>query len=88
MRGESVEIGGNRLGRAVVLLGFGQVEQFTGPGQAFAERADSVDDPVERSAFLAELLGPLRVVPDVGVLEFAGYFLEALALGVVVKDTP
>ena len=88
MRRESVEVGGNRFGGAVVLLGFGQVEQFAGPGQAVAERANAVDDPVERSAFLAELLGPLRVVPDVWVFELAGYFLEALALGVVVKDTP
>jgi hypothetical protein len=33
-------------------------------------------------------LGALGVVPDVGVFEFAAYFFETLALGVVVKDTP
>jgi hypothetical protein len=88
VRGESVEVGGNRLGGAVVLLGFSQVEQFAGPGQAVAERANTVDDPIERSALLAELLRPLRVVPNVWVLELPGYFLETLALGVVVKDTP
>ena len=88
MRGEPVEIGRNRLGGAVVLLGFGQVEQFSSASQTVAERADAVDDLVERGALLAELLRPLRVVPDVWVLEFPGYFLETLALGVVVKDTP
>jgi len=88
MLGESVEVGGNRLGGAVVLLGLGQVEQFAGAGQAIAERADPVDDLVERGAFLAELLRPFRIVPDVWILELAGYFLETLALGVVVKDTP
>jgi len=88
VRGEAVEVGGNRLGGAVVLLGFGQVEQFAGPGQAVAERANAVDDPVERSTLLAELLRPLRVIPDVRVLELPGYFLETLALRVVVKDTP
>jgi hypothetical protein len=88
VRRESVEVGGNRFGGAVVLLGFCQVEQFAGPGQAVAERANAVDDLVERGALLAELLGPLRVVPDVRVLQLAGYFLETLALGVVVKDTP
>ena len=88
MRGEPVEVGGNRLGGAVVLLGFGQFEQFAGAAQAIAERADAVDDPVERSAFLAELLRPLRIVPDVWILEFPGYFLETFTLGVVVKDTP
>ena len=88
MRGEPVEVGGNRLGGAVVLLGFGQVEQFAGAGQAVAERSDPVDDLVERGAFLAELLRLFRVVPDVWILELPGYLLETLALGVVVKDTP
>jgi hypothetical protein len=88
MRGEPVEVGGDRFGGAVVLFGFSQIKKLAGPGQAFAERADPVDDLVERGAFLAELLGPLRVVPDVRVLEFARYFLEALAFCVVVKDTP
>ena len=88
MRGESVEVGGNRLGGAVVLLGFGQVEQLAGAAQAVAERSDPVDDLVERGAFLAELLRLFRVVPDVWILELPGYLLETLALGVVVKDTP
>jgi hypothetical protein len=38
-------------------------------------------------AFLAELLGSIRVVPDAGLFELAGYFLEALVLVVVIKDT-
>jgi hypothetical protein len=88
MCGEPVEIGGNRPGGAVVPFGFGQVEKFAGAAQAIAERTNPVDDLVERGALLAELLGPLRVVPDVRVLQLAGYFLETLALGVVVKDTP
>jgi len=88
MCGEPIEVDGNRFGGAVVLFGFGQIEKFVGAGQAVAERADAVDDLVERRALLAELLRPLRVVPDVRVLEFAGYFLETLAFCVVVKDTP
>jgi hypothetical protein len=39
-------------------------------------------------ALLAELLRAFRVVPDVRILELAAYFLEPVALGVVVKDTP
>jgi hypothetical protein len=53
VRGEPVEVGGNRLGGAVVLLRFGQVEQFAGAVQAIAERADPVDDLVKRGALLA-----------------------------------
>ena len=42
----------------------------------------------EARAFAAEVLGALRLVPDVGVFQFAGYFFQALALDRVVKDTP
>jgi hypothetical protein len=38
-------------------------------------------------AFLAELLRPIRVVPDAGLFELASYFLQALVLVVVIKDT-
>jgi len=30
----------------------------------------------------------LRVVPDLGIFQFAGDFFEALGLGIEVKDTP
>jgi hypothetical protein len=85
---QPVDVGGDGLGGAVVLLGLGQFQQFDGAGQAVAERADPIDDPVERCAFLAELLRALRIVPDVRIFQLAGYFLEPFALGVVVKDTP
>jgi hypothetical protein len=39
-------------------------------------------------AFAAQILRALRIIPDVRVFQFAGYFFEALALGGVVKDTP
>jgi hypothetical protein len=38
-------------------------------------------------AFPTELLSPVGVVPDTGLFELAGYFLEALMLVVVIKDT-
>jgi len=41
----------------------------------------------EFSALPAEFLGALRVVPDSGLFEFAVYFLQALVLIVVIKDT-
>jgi hypothetical protein len=33
-------------------------------------------------------LGPFRIVPDIGVLEFAGDFFQTFDLEVEVKDTP
>jgi hypothetical protein len=88
VRSQTVDVIGDSGGSALVLLGFGQFEQLARAGKAVAERADAIDDPVERRALLAELLGALGVVPDVRVFQLASYFLEPLALGVVVKDTP
>ena len=88
MRGQAVDIIGYGLRRAVVALGLGELEQFVRAAQAFAERADAIDDAVELRAFLAELLGALGIVPDVRVFELTPYFLEAFALRLVVKDTP
>ena len=42
---------------------------------------------LELGAFLAELLGAIRVVPDAGLFELADYFLQSLVLVVVIKDT-
>jgi hypothetical protein len=42
---------------------------------------------LERAAFLAEVLAPSRVVPDLRVLERADDFDQPGFLGVVVKDT-
>jgi hypothetical protein len=46
-----------------------------------------VDDFLELGALLAELLGSIRIVPNTGLLELAGDFLQALMLVVVIKDT-
>jgi hypothetical protein len=64
------------------------LQQLIGPAQTIVEVADAVDDLVELRAFLAELLGALGVIPDVGIFQLASYFFETFALGVVVKDTP
>jgi len=76
------------IGGFLVVLRLGQVEQFARAAQALGQLADAVDGLVERRALAPQRLRALRVVPDVGVLEYALYFLEALALGVVVKETP
>ena len=88
MPGQRVDVARNGGRGAFVAFGFGQFEQFAGAGEVVAERADAIDDAVERRALLAELLRALRVVPDVRVFQLAAYFLEPFALAVVVKDTP
>jgi hypothetical protein len=41
----------------------------------------------ELGTLASEFLGPVRVVPDAGLFELAGYFLKAFVLVVVIKDT-
>jgi hypothetical protein len=49
---------------------------------------EAVDHLLELGALPAELLRAFRIVPDAGLFQLARYFLEALALVVVIKDTP
>jgi hypothetical protein len=42
---------------------------------------------LEAGALLAEILRALRILPDAGLLQLANYFLQALVLVVVIKDT-
>jgi hypothetical protein len=43
---------------------------------------------VQARPFAAQFLGAFRLVPDLGILKLAVYFLEAFALRIVFKDTP
>jgi hypothetical protein len=45
------------------------------------------DDLFEFGPLPAEFLRTIRVIPDAGLFEFASYFLQALVLVVVIKDT-
>ena len=65
-----------------------EVEQFTGIGEARAELIQCNDDAFELCTFLAERLCTIRIVPDVGLLEFAENFRQPFGFAVVVKDTP
>jgi hypothetical protein len=78
----------DRFRRVLVVLALGELEQFARAGQAVGEVADAVDVLVERRAFSPQCLRALGVIPDIRIAELALDFLEALALGVVVKETP
>jgi hypothetical protein len=88
LRGERLDIARDRKRSALVAFLDGQIEQIARLGQALGQAADAADDAFEARAFLAEVLRALRVVPDVGMFEFAGDFFEPLGLGLEVKDTP
>jgi len=56
-------------GRVVFLYGHSQ--QLTGIIETGRQLIDCDDDPLERRAFLAKGLRTCRVIPDIGLLEFA-----------------
>jgi len=64
-----------------------ELEQLVAVLQPGIEVPDGVDDIFELLLFLAEFLGPLLIVPDLGILEFLRDDGEALRLDVEVKDT-
>jgi hypothetical protein len=74
--------------RAGLGLGLGELEELERAGDAGPDAVEPLDDRGELRALAAERLRPVGVVPDPGVLEFAAYFGEPLALAVVLKDTP
>jgi hypothetical protein len=84
---QPIDVGSIFRGGADRLLGR-EIEQFAGVAQAAREPIQAADDLFELGALLAELLRAIRLVPDAGLFEFARYFLQALVLVVVIKDTP
>jgi len=73
--------------RCVVAFATRELEQLVAVLQPGIEIPDGVDDVFELLLFLAEFLGPLLVVPDLGIFEFLRDDGEALRLDVEVKDT-
>jgi len=65
-----------------------QLDQLAGVGDGALDLLEVLDYPNQAGAVLAQLLRPLRVVPDIGLLELAVYLLELFLLAVEVKDTP
>jgi hypothetical protein len=72
----------------VVVLLDGKLKQLGGIGEPGGQPVENEDDVFQLCPLLAECLCPLGFVPDIGILEFALYFGQALRLALVVKDTP
>jgi hypothetical protein len=74
--------------RAALAFRLGEVEELERTEDAVADAIEALGDRRELGALAAERLRLLRRVPDLRVFELAAYFREALALAVVLKDTP
>src|ERR1700691_2084392 len=75
-------------GRTEIALAGGKLEQLARIGDCARQPIEAADDVFQSRALPAEFLRPVRLVPDAGLFQFAGYLLQALVLIVVIKDTP
>jgi hypothetical protein len=73
--------------RRIVVFLARDVEELSGVANAIREILEGANDSLERFAFLAELLRPLRIVPDVRIFGEPGDFAQTDLLLVEVKDT-
>ena len=85
---QGMHVGFDRLQGGVVGFVAGHLEEITAVSQALTDGTQGVDDGFERLLFASEILGTLRIIPDIGRLEPLADFFEAFALQIVVKDTP
>ena len=79
----ALDLGG---GAGIGLVGR-HLQELARVAQTAAQAIEIVDDFLELRALLTELLRPLRILPNIRLLELAGDFLQALVLIVVIKDT-
>ena len=84
----ALKIQHDRIGCLFVCFLDRELEHFAGVFEARLQSIECADDVVEAGAFTPELLCFFGIVPDVRILQFPPYFLQAISLGSVVKDTP
>lgn len=66
-RAQGVAVGLDGDEGVVIVVAGGQVEEFTGLGQASLKVGQGFNDGFEVFLFATKFLGALRIIPDVGV---------------------
>jgi hypothetical protein len=85
--GESGGVPFDFVGRPGIGLLGRQFQQLSRVAQPPGNPVQTLNDALQLRSLPPQLLGAVGIVPDAGLLEFAGYFLQALMLVVVIKDT-
>ncbi len=85
---DTAKIADDLSDRIAVVLLLGERQQICRVREACAKFIERNDNLLERSTFLTKRLRSFRLVPDVGLLEFALYLGQSLCLAFVVKGTP
>jgi hypothetical protein len=86
-RGESGGVPFDFVGRPGVGLFGRELQQLSRVVQSPADPVQTLNDALQLRSLSSQFLGALGIVPDAGLFEFPGYFLEALVLVIVIKDT-
>jgi hypothetical protein len=87
LEAEAIDVSLDVGGRVRVRLDRDQIEELRRVAQGALEAIQATDHLLELGALLAEFLCAVRVAPNAGLLELALYFLQALMLVIVIKDT-
>jgi hypothetical protein len=86
-RGESGGVPFDFVGRPDIGLVGGELQQLCRVAQTPADPVQTLNDALQLRSLPSQFLGAVSIVPDAGLFEFPGYFLETLVLVIVIKDT-
>ena len=86
-RGESGGVPFDFVGSPGIGLVGSEFQQLSRVPQPPAYPVQTLNDALQLRSLPSQFLGALGIVPDAGLFEFPGYFLEALVLVIVIKDT-
>jgi len=82
------EVGGDHRDHADIVFVTREIQELGDVAQARVDVPEGVDHRLQARALAPQLLGALRLVPDVGLLKLAIDLGQPLFLEVAVKDTP
>jgi hypothetical protein len=86
-RGESGGVPFDFVGGPDIGLVGREFQQLARVAQSAADPIQTLNDALQLRSLPPQFLGAVSIVPDAGLFEFPGYFLEALVLVIVIKDT-
>ena len=84
---ESAQIADDLIDGIAVILVNSQRKQFFCVGESRCQLVETQDHLLQQGTLLPQRLGPLGLIPDIRLLEFALNFGQPFRLGVIVKDT-
>ena len=85
---EACKVGDEFFDRVGIIFFQRHLQKFVSISKPGCQRIKAENDLFQKRPFLAERLGPIRLVPDVGFFQFSLDFSQALSISFVVKDTP